>query len=237
MVAGRPGSRRKLLTDWYAAMLGKLGRRRWWPADTPFEVAVGAILTQNTAWRNVDLALARLRDLQALSPLPMRRLGAARLEEAIRPSGFFRQKAVRLGVFLDFLETRGGLSGAASDDRLACLAGEETEALRDDLLALRGIGPETADCILLYGLGRPSFVVDAYTRRILGRHGLLAEDAGYDELRDFFMDALPRDAEGAVEVYNEYHAQLVRIGHTYCKKAKPLCGECPLGQFLEYEPL
>lgn len=218
-------------------MLEQLGHRHWWPAETSFEVAVGAILTQNTAWRNVDMALDKLRALNALSPRAMRDLGLEALADAVRSSGYYRQKAGKLWTLLDFLQERGGLSGDASDNDLACLAGEDTDSLRGQLLSLRGVGPETADCILLYGLSRPSFVVDAYTRRILGRHGLVPEDVDYHELQAYFMDALPPDEEGAVELYNDYHAQLVRIGHRFCKKGKPECGECPLAAFLDYEPV
>lgn len=230
---GRISSRGKLLLEWHRAMLAAFGPLHWWPATSPFEVAVGAILTQNTAWANVEKAIVRLREMDGLAPATLRSLDTVALEEALRPSGYFRQKAAKLRALLDLLEELGGLTGGVSDQALACFAAIETGELREKLLSVRGIGPETADCILLYAVGRPSFVADAYTRRILSRHGLAPEDASYDELRDFFMDALPEDTA----LYNEYHAQLVRVGHLYCRKSKPLCGACPLGVFLEYEPV
>ena len=225
--------RGKRLLELYGAMRAALGPRRWWPGETPFEVAVGAILTQNTNWHNVEIALARLREREALAPSAMWRMTRAELEEAIRPSGYFRMKAQRLCDFLSFLKAKDGLDGGAAEEELRCLAALETEDLRRELLAVRGIGPETADSILLYAANRPSFVVDAYTRRILGRHGLVPEDIAYEELRAFFMDCLPEDTA----LFNDFHAQFVRVGHHYCKKSKPLCLQCPLKGFLEHDPV
>jgi len=229
---GTLAPRGKQLLELYDAMRAAFGPRRWWPAKTPFEVAAGAILTQNTSWRNVEIALARLRERGALAPSVMWRMTQAELEEAIRPSGYFRQKAQRLRDFLSFLKSKGGLDGNAADEELRCLDALETERLRQELLEVRGIGPETADSILLYAANRPSFVVDAYTRRICSRHGLTPEDIAYEDLRAFFMDCLPEDTA----LFNDYHAQLVRVGHNYCKKSKPACTECPLKRFLEYDP-
>lgn len=228
------GPRGRRLAALYKTMLTALGPSLWWPADTPFEVAVGAILTQNTAWANVTQAIAGLRALDALHPSGMRGLSLSRLEEAVRPSGYFRQKAKKLVYFLDFLANRGGIgTGRNHETALACLQDLPMDALRQDLLAVRGIGPETADCILLYALGYPSFVADAYTLRILHRHGLASADADYDELRDFFMSSLPCNAA----LFNEYHALLVRVGNNFCRKSAPLCSACPLEPFLEHSPV
>jgi endonuclease-3 related protein len=232
MGGGTYARRRETLTAMFAAMRDSLGPSDWWPARSPFEVAVGAVLTQNTAWTNVEKALDNLRARGALHPVPLTALDEAELAEAIRPAGFFRQKGATLRRLLDFLAANGGLTGGASDDSLICFAGRDTESLRGDLLAIRGIGPETADCVLLYALGRPSFVADAYTRRLFHRHALVPDAVSYAELRDFFMEALEPDAI----VFNEYQALIVRVGKAFCRKSAPLCTACPLRHFLEYGP-
>jgi len=214
--------RQATLLEYYQAMLGALGPSGWWPAKTPFEVIVGAVLTQNTSWAGVRKALDNLEAEGLLGPEALRSLPEDQLAERIRPAGYFRLKAKRLRNLLAYLEQACGFD-------LEALARRDTSALREELLAVSGIGPETADSILLYALGQPSFVADAYTRRILCRHGLTPEDAHYDELREFFMDVLEPDAA----FYNEFHALLVRVGHHYCKPKSPLCGTCPLGSFLE----
>jgi endonuclease-3 related protein len=232
---GRPGTyaiRRKTLMDYYAAMLECFSHNGWWPAGTPFEVAVGAILTQNTAWRNVEAALAALRSIADITPDALYALPGDTLEAAVRPAGFFRQKSRSIRALLAFLADNGGLGHGKDGASLSCLDGIADAALRSRLLAVTGIGPETADCILLYGLNRPFFVADAYTRRIFQRHGLIPEAIDYDGLREFFMDALPPD----VVLYNEYHALIVRTGKEYCRKTHFRCGTCPLGRFLDYEP-
>jgi endonuclease-3 related protein len=213
----------------YEAMLEGLGPSGWWPGEHPFEIAVGAVLTQNTAWGNVEKALDRLRQKNALRLDHMLNMPPHELEDALRPSGFFRLKARRLRNLLLFFSSFSNWDQAPETGRLDFLQAMPTDALRKALLNIHGIGPETADCILLYALERPSFVVDAYTRRICARHGFLPNSVSYEELRDFFMRALPVD----VSLYNEYHALLVRIGKQFCKKQKPLCAECPLGKFLE----
>ena len=218
---------------YYQTMLDALGPSGWWPAQSPFEVAVGAVLTQNTAWRNVEKALAALKAADAFSVSAMRALPIEELAEFIRPSGYYRLKAARLRNLLDFLAREAGEGQTLADDpSLSYLGGHDTRELREKLLAVRGVGPETADCILLYALGRPVFVVDAYTARLAARHGLAPEDAGYDELQEIFSRALPEDAA----VYNECHALIVRVGHNLCKKSRPLCDACPLGAFLETRP-
>ena len=212
---------RRLLEDMFAAMRGALGPSRWWPADSGFEVAVGAVLTQNTAWGNVEKAITRLREAGRLDPRAMHALPLEDLAELIRPAGFFRIKARRLRNLLDWLQ-------GACDYNLAALRDRDLEPLRAELLAINGIGPETADCILCYAAGLPSFVVDAYTRRIFARHGLAPENIGYAELRDLFMAALPPYPA----LYNEYHALLVRVAKKWCRKGKTDCETCPLGGFL-----
>lgn len=222
--------RETVLMQYYEAMLRHFGPSRWWPGDSPFEVVVGAVLTQNTAWRNVEKALALLRQRGELTPRLVWDLSQEELEECLRPSGFFRLKARRLRNVLGFFARDAEDDAPPADAGLAFLGGWDTGELRRELLGIGGVGPETADSILLYALDRPSFVVDAYTRRFCVRHGLVPEDIGYHELQAFFADVLPLD----VPLYNEYHALVVRTVSTYCKKSAPRCGECPLGEFLEY---
>jgi endonuclease-3 related protein len=208
---------RKLLLTWYDAMLGRLGPSGWWPGESPFEVAVGAVLTQNTAWTNAARAIANLRAAGVLAPEALHRLPAERLAELIRPAGYYRLKAARLGSLLDFLKQE-------ADFDFPGMARQGLDSLRPKLLEVKGIGPETADSILLYALGLPTFVVDAYTLRLVVRHGLLPEDTGYHELRDFFMDALDSDPG----LFNEYHALIVRTGKEWCLKKAAKCAGCPL---------
>jgi len=210
------GRRADTIQGLYRAFSGALGPSRWWPGETPFEVAVGAILTQNTNWQNVEKAIANLKAEGALTAQGLRALPLARLEELIRPAGYFRIKTKRLTDFLDFLEQEAGLE-------IEALAEQSLEQLRPKLLAVRGIGPETADCILLYALGKPSFVVDAYTVRMFSRHGLIPEVTGYDEVQDIAQSAL----EPEVADYNEFHALIVRAAKQWCRKSKPLCASCP----------
>ncbi len=193
------------------------GPLNWWPADSPFEVIVGAILTQNTAWTNVEQAIHNLKQADVLSPEKLAKLPVNQLEELIRPSGFFRQKAARLQNLAIHLteEWQNNLDDFCSGPLVAA---------RQRLLALSGIGPETADSILLYAAGRPSFVVDAYTRRIFKRVGLLKGQESYDEIRQMFMQNLPEE----VQLYNEYHAQIVQLAKTCCRKVKTFCSDCPL---------
>ncbi|NIQ96249.1 MAG: endonuclease III domain-containing protein [Desulfuromonadales bacterium] len=198
-------------------LAGHFGPLHWWPAETPFEVAVGAVLTQNTAWTNVEKAIANLKKAEALSPAAIRDCSRPELEALIRPAGFFRQKAERLQLFVEHLFACHG----GSLERL--LAAPLSEARRE-LLSLKGIGPETADSILLYAGGHPSFVVDAYTRRLFGRLGLLDGGENYEVIRELFMSQLPPD----VEMFNEYHALIVEECKTFCRKSRPRCADCPL---------
>lgn len=206
----------------HEAMLDKLGPSRWWPGDSPFEIAVGAILTQNTSWKNVEKAIDNLKARVLLDAEALHRLPMAELAELIRPAGYYNVKAKRLRNFLEFLKDE------VEFDLLA-LKEQPLDLLRPKILGINGVGPETGDCILLYALDYPVFVVDAYTQRIMDRHGLAWEDIDYHGLQSIFMDALPED----VALYNEYHAQIVRVGHHWCKKKAGLCDTCPLQPFLE----
>lgn len=204
----------------YGKLYDRFGPQHWWPGDTAFEVIVGAILTQNTAWTNVEKAIANLKGSGALSsPRAMKRLRRTELAKLIRPAGYYNIKAGRIGNFLDLLEEGYGLDL----DRMQRL---KTDSLREELISVNGIGPETCDSILLYAFDRPTFVVDAYTRRIFSRHGLFGMDAGYDEIKALFEANLRRRAR----LFNEYHALIVRIGKDYCRK-HPKCGSCPLHGF------
>ena len=194
------------------------GPQGWWPARTPFEMMVGAVLTQATAWRNVEQAIGRLRRAGALRPRRFLALRRMELEGAIRPAGYFRQKATRLRVFARWYMTR--YAGSARR-----MFRTPWPALRRELLALHGIGPETADAILLYAGAAPVFVVDAYTVRVFTRHRLLDRQATYDAVQQLAMRALPTDAA----LYNEFHALLVAVGKRYCHRRSPDCAQCPLG--------
>jgi endonuclease III related protein len=194
-----------------------LGPSHWWPGDSPLEIMIGAILTQNTAWANVEKAIRRIKEEGGLSIKALTAVAEDRLAEWIRPAGYYRLKANRLKQLIEWLNREW-------DGEIRNMEGLPTEELRTRLLRVRGIGPETADSILLYALDRPSFVVDAYTYRILNRHHLIDEDTDYEGLRAFFMERLPEDPS----LYNEFHALLVRLGKDYCKKGQPLCSPCPL---------
>jgi endonuclease III related protein len=200
-------------------LLEHFGQRHWWPGDTPLEISVGAILTQNCAWRNVEKAIDNLKKKGLLEISTLHALSVNDLAQIIRPSGFYNLKSKRLKAFVDVVvnEFNGSFE---------LLRRYETTTLRARLLAITGIGPETADSILLYALEKPVFVIDAYTRRFLANHGLrnVQRDASYQELQRFFMDYLPRDTY----LYNEFHALIVRLCQSYCRKT-PLCGQCPLG--------
>jgi endonuclease-3 related protein len=200
----------------YARLRGSRGHAGWWPGESAFEVCLGAILTQNTSWTNVEKALTQLRSRGLLSYEALRRLPASRLAPLLRSSGTFNVKARRVKAFLSFL-------GREYGGRVERMAREQAPALREKLLALDGIGPETADSIVLYAAALPVFVVDAYTRRIFSRLGLLRGDESYDEVQAFFMERLPRDAA----LYNDYHAQIVLLGKDTCR-VRPRCHECPL---------
>jgi endonuclease-3 related protein len=200
----------------FQRLYGAFGPRHWWPGETPFEVMVGAILTQNTSWRNVEKAIQNLKARKVLHVRGINQLKRSQLASLIRSSGYFRIKADRLKVFVNFLLEN-------YDGKLKRMMKEEVETLRQKLLHVKGIGPETADSILLYGLKKPIFVVDAYTKRILSRHGIISEKASYEEVQRLFMDHLPHKER----LFNEYHALFVHLGKTLCKKI-PRCDRCPL---------
>jgi endonuclease-3 related protein len=205
-----------ILMKIYQRLSRAYGPMHWWPGETPFEVMVGAILTQNTSWRNVEKAIQKLKARKVLHVRGIHQLKRNQLASLIRSSGYFRIKADRLKSFVNFLfENYGANVGRMRKERL--------NILRQQLLGIKGIGPETADSILLYGLKKPIFVVDAYTKRILSRHGILSERASYEEIQRFFMGHLPMNAR----LFNEYHALLVDLGKTLCKKT-PRCDLCPL---------
>jgi endonuclease-3 related protein len=210
-----PATRRSLLLI-YRRLLARGGHAGWWPGETPFEVCIGAILVQNTSWSNVEKALGRLRLRGLLEFAALDRLSAGRLAPLIRPSGTFRVKARRLRAFLDFLGARYG-------GRVEAMRHEEPRELRQALLSVRGIGRETADSVGLYAAGLPLFVVDAYTRRVFARLGLVSGDEPYDELQRFFASRLGANAP----LFNDFHAQIVRLAKDVCRK-RPRCAACPL---------
>lgn len=209
------------LQQYYSRLLERLGRQAWWPARTRLEVVLGAVLTQNTTWRNAARALGRLRQARRLSLSRLQEIGQAELESLIRPAGFFRQKARTIRGFLGYLNR-------SHQGSLARMFAGPAADLRRDLLSLQGLGPETVDAIMVYADRQPYFVADAYTRRILGRHGLVAEGADYTEVQQFLHQNLPAEHS----LFNEFHALLVEVGKRYCKRHRPLCEECPLQQFL-----
>jgi len=246
------------LRQYYRSLYQSWGAQHWWPAETRFEVIVGAYLTQNTAWTNVERALAQLRAAGLLNIDGIREVRLSKLERLIRSSGYFRQKARRLKTFVAFLD-------AEYDGSLDRLFSEPTSSLREKLLSLNGVGPETADSILLYAGNHPVFVVDAYTRRILARHNILPSKADYEDIRQLFerglamearaqaqtpVDSAPQLESGIrgaahppsamstaertalVQVYNEMHGLIVGVGKHYCGKSQPQCDGCPLQRFL-----
>ena len=246
------------IRNYYTALSRAWGAQHWWPAETQFEVIVGAYLTQNTAWTNVERALANLHRANLLSVEGIRAVRLSRLQHLIRPSGYFRQKAARLKTFVAFLDDK-------YEGSFAKLFSQPTGKLREELLSLNGIGPETADSILLYAGNHPVFVVDAYTRRILDRHAIVPESTDYEEIRHLFQislepvttelehgrsevqEPLAAGIRGAAhppsamstahrtaltQVYNEMHGLIVGVGKNYCRKTKPICEACPLQRFL-----
>jgi endonuclease-3 related protein len=202
----------KILLDYF-------GPQQWWPGDTPFEIMVGAVLTQNTNWTNVSRSIDNLKKENLLSFKKMHDMPDELLAEKIRPAGYFNLKAQRLKNLLNFIADE--YNGSVEEMFL-----EDTVSLRENILTVKGIGPETADSILLYAGNRPVFVVDTYTHRIFCRHDIIAEEDGYYEIQEHFAFSLPEE----VELFNEYHALIVRLGKEFCKKSKPLCIRCPLGE-------
>jgi endonuclease-3 related protein len=210
-----------MLNEVYRRLYDAFGPQHWWPGQRAFEMMIGAVLTQNTSWRNVERAIHNLREADLLEPHALYSVPLEELEELIRPAGYFRVKARRLRSLLEFLVERYGGSPEA-------MFRTGLPQLREELLSVHGIGPETADSILLYAGGLPIFVVDAYTHRVFARHGWTGFDADYHEIQDYVQSQLPQDAPK----YNEFHALLVRLGKNYCVKKNPKCAECPLCELL-----
>lgn len=208
------------LREVFRRLYARFGPQNWWPGETPFEVLIGAVLVQNTSWSNVEKAIARIREAGLRTPQALYALKDAELEELIRPAGYYRIKARRLKNVLRFCVTRYGGS-------LERMFQTPLPRLREELLSINGVGPETADSILLYAGQLPTFVVDTYTHRIFSRHGWVDFEIDYHTLKEFFESRLEPDTK----LYNEYHALLVKLGKEYCRK-KPRCEGCPLQDLL-----
>jgi endonuclease-3 related protein len=204
------------LMEMFDLLLDHYGPRNWWPAETALEMMVGAILTQNTNWKNVEKAIENLKKKSLISLDALCSVSTSELAQEIRPAGYYNIKARRLKNLIDFIVNH-------YHGDLDTLLGDETRTLRRGLLSVNGIGPETADSILLYAANRPVFVIDAYTHRILSRHGMTEEQVTYQELQELFMDNLPDDSS----LFNEFHALIVETGKDFCRK-RPLCDKCPL---------
>jgi len=206
---------RKLL-EIYNILLVSFGHRKWWPGETPFEVMVGAVLTQNTSWSNVEKAISEMKIRGFLTSKKLACADMREVEDAIKSSGYYRQKAERIVLLAKHVERYGSLNE---------MFAKPLAELREEVLSLKGVGPETADSILLYAAEKPVFVVDAYTRRVFSRIGILpnAEEMNYEEVRSFFEENLPAD----VRIFNDFHAQIVELAKRFCKK-KPVCAGCPL---------
>ena len=208
------------LNEIYDLLLEAYGPQKWWPAESPLEVMVGAVLTQNTNWQGVEKAIANLKGRNLLNPDKLQALATEDLAGLIKPAGYFNLKARRLKNLIEYVtETYGG--------DLETMEQVDTRQLRKELLEVNGVGPETADSILLYALQRPVFVVDTYTYRVMNRHGLIGEEVSYDELQRLFTQHLPLDKT----LFNQYHALLVRVGKLHCQP-KPRCQGCPLEPLL-----
>lgn len=209
------------LQEIYDRLLTRYGPQSWWPGDSPFEVVVGAVLVQNTSWQNVEKAIGNLRNEDLLDPRRLYEVPLEELEGLIQPAGYYRVKARRLRNLLQFLVER-------YEGSLETMFSTSLSELREQLLSVSGIGPETADSILLYAGNLPTFVVDTYTHRVFARHGWIGFDADYDQIKDHLESGLAQDAA----LFNEYHALLVRVGKECCRKSKPLCNNCPLADLL-----
>ncbi len=208
--------KRSIIKDIFDALFSFYGHQYWWPGDTPFEIAVGAILTQNTNWANVEKAIKNLKNANALSAKALYGMETEKIAMLIRPAGYFNVKAKRLKAFVDFLIYNYGGS-------INRMKGEDVGILRKKLLCVHGIGPETADSILLYALDIPVFVIDAYTKRVLSRHSIIDYKASYEEYQELFHKELDED----INVFNEFHALFVRVGKDFCRP-KPRCEGCPV---------
>jgi endonuclease-3 related protein len=204
-------------TEIYSLLYDHFGPQGWWPGDSPFEIMVGAVLTQNTNWGNVCKAISQLKEAEMLSFPALAALPVDELAQLIKPSGYFNIKAKRLKNLLQMITER-------YNGKLELFIEEDLSTGRDALLSVKGIGPETADSILLYAANHPIFVVDTYTHRIFSRHLLVAEESDYYSLQEAFHDRLPAQSV----LFNEYHALIVTLGKDYCRKNNPRCEQCPL---------
>ncbi|PIQ88548.1 MAG: endonuclease [Candidatus Omnitrophica bacterium CG11_big_fil_rev_8_21_14_0_20_42_13] len=210
-------NKKKRLNEIYKRLFSYFGRQYWWPGNSKFEIVLGAILTQNTNWINVEKAINNLKKGKALSAKKVFDMPIDKLALMIKPAGYFNLKAKRLKNFINLLF-------AEYAGRLSALFNQDLTALRQSLLSVNGIGEETADSIILYAAGLPVFVVDAYTKRVFSRHKFIAHSASYAETQKFFMENL----SGNVRMFNEFHALIVRLGKEFCLKNKPRCGLCPI---------
>lgn len=209
-----------ILLEYFETLLNFFGPQFWWPGETPFEVIIGAILTQNTAWTNVEKAISNLKEQNLLFPDKLYTISTEKIAVLIKPSGYYNQKAKKITSFMTYFNEKYRLD-------INNMKSETTETLRNQLLDIFGIGAETADSILLYALSRPVFVVDAYTRRIFSRHNILDKNNSYENIRAFFETHLEKN----INLYSEYHALIVSLGKDYCKPT-PKCENCPLKKFL-----
>ncbi|NIP39679.1 MAG: endonuclease III domain-containing protein [Candidatus Dadabacteria bacterium] len=205
----------------YDALFDHYGPQHWWPAESDLECIIGTILTQNTTWKNVEKAIDKLKQQDLISIEELGHISTEELAQIIRSSGYFNQKAIKIKNFVNFVNDN-------YDGDLDKFLGQDLPTLREQLLSIKGIGPETADSIILYAAKKPIFVIDAYTHRILSRHGLVPEETNYNEMQELFMDSLPDDHE----LFNEYHALIVKTAKEHCRKKSPVCSCCPL----EFDP-
>ena len=213
---------KETLKKLFQLLYSHFGPQHWWPGESELEIIIGAVLTQNTAWKNVEKAIDNLKSAGKMDFNSLHSASEEEIAQLIRPSGFFRLKSKRLKNLINYLYENGGIEA---------LKKRQLKSLREELLKIPGIGPETADSIILYALEKPVFVVDAYTRRILKRIGLIEQERiPYDEIQRLFMENLPPD----VNMYNEYHALFVKLGKTYCTKRNPNCGSCPVLEICNY---
>lgn len=217
-------SNKKILLAMYHTLYNTFGPQHWWPGETPFEIAVGAVLTQNTNWRNVEKAINNLKRQKTLDARTLQKMADEKLALLIKPAGYYNIKTKRLKEFLNFLinHYKGSMEKMKAED---------TQLLRKNLLKINGIGPETADSILLYALEKPVFVIDAYTKRVLIRHKLISEGARYSEIQEIFHKNLSQDTL----LFNEYHALFVKLGKDFCK-TNPKCEGCPLEKLRTKKP-
>jgi endonuclease-3 related protein len=203
--------------DAYQLLYSHFGPQGWWPGETPLEIMVGAVLTQNTNWTNVTKAIDNLRQGGMLGYPQLLEMSVDLLAEYIQPSGYYNLKAKRLHNLLKMVEN-------LYDGNLDHFLNDDVVSVRENLLNVKGVGPETADSILLYACGKPVFVIDTYTHRVFSRHNLVEEETDYHTMQAVFMDHLPED----IQLFNEFHALIVRVAKQFCKKTKPLCEQCPL---------